>query len=301
MLQSCIIITKKQLTNKSFRRFASKNNIAIKKHDFARYAKLQAALTNRQRAPQGDETFEQLRNNPHLAFRDIAPFFDVMRVLEAENEGAVDSLLRGRRWGKTVLGDAWLAFLSGESHLFKGTAVETKMRKDKLIGVRLDFSRAKVLGDLMIEFERSVSYGLKRAANADPTFSYSPLEILYPKDVSTNHWTISDCRYIFDHIFAFMNRIAHSSSKKFALFIDEYDSFVIEALQDQSNSDNYLTTNDFFGHFFTGLKAHVDSIPFQFITGSSRLAIRGFWSGANNIVDLSSNPRAATALGYTWE
>ena len=32
-------------------------------------------------------------------------------------------LLRGRRWGKTVLGDAWLAFLSGEAHPFKGTAV----------------------------------------------------------------------------------------------------------------------------------------------------------------------------------
>ena len=98
-----------------------------------------------------------------------------------------------------------------------------------------------------------------------------------------------------------MNRIARSSSKKFALFIDEYDSFVIEALQDQTNPDNYLTMNDFFGRFFTGLKANVDSIPFQFITGSSRLAIKGFWSGPNNIVDLSSNLRAATALGYTWE
>src|SRR3989338_9335216 len=164
MLQSCIIITKKQLTNKSFRRFASKNNIAIKKHDFARYAKLQAALTNRQRAPQGDETFEQLITNPYLAFRDFTPFFDVLNVLRAENRGAVDSLLRGRRWGKTVLGDAWLAFLSGEAHLFKGTAVETKMRKDKLIGVKLDFEGAASLGYLMLRYAQSVSKGLKCAA-----------------------------------------------------------------------------------------------------------------------------------------
>ena len=121
-----------------------------------------------------------------------------MGVLGAGKRGAVNSLLRGRRWGKTVLGDAWLAFLSGEAHLFKGTAVETKMRKNKLIGVKLDFSRTKVLGDLMIEFERSVSYGLERAVRLDPTFTYSPLEILYPKDVSTNHWTISDCRSVTD-------------------------------------------------------------------------------------------------------
>src|SRR3989338_11180484 len=229
MLQSCII-TKKQLANKFLvsRWFASKdNNITIKKHDFARYANLQAALNNRQRAPSGDETFEQLRNSPHLAFRDITPFFGVMGVLGAGKRGAIVSLLRGHRWGKTVLGDAWLAFLSGEAHLFKGTAVETKMRKEKLIGVKLDFSRTKVLGDIMIEFERSVAYGLDRAVRLDPTFSYSPLEIIHPKDVPANHWTISDCRYILDQIFAYMDRIAHSSSKKFALFIDEYDSFII--------------------------------------------------------------------------
>ena len=153
----------------------------------------------------------------------------------------------------------------------------------------------------MLRFAASVSYGLKRAANADPTFIYSPLEILYPKAISTNHWTISDCRYILDQIFSSMDDIAHSSSKKFALFVDEYDSLIIESLQDQTNPDNYLITNDFFGSFFTKLKANTESIPFQFITGSSRLAIRGFWSGPNNIVDLSSNPRAATALGYTWE
>ena len=134
------------------------------------------------------------------------------------------------------------------------------------------------MGSLMLRFAQSVSYGLKRAANADPTFIYSPLEIIYPKDVSTNHWTISDCREIFDQICASMDRIVQWSPKKFALFIDEYDSFIIESLQDQTNPDNYLTMNDFFGRFFTGLKANVDSIPFQFITGSSRLSIRGFLS-----------------------
>ena len=147
---------------------------------------------------------------------------------------------------------------------------------------------------------------LERAVQLDPNFSYSPLEILYPRDAQGNLipsdlWTIQQCNRIFSEICRGMNDIARSSSKKFALFIDEYDSLVIKALQDQTNSDNYLTMNDFFGGVFTGLKAHVDSIPFQFITGSSQLAIRGFWSGPNNIVDLSSSPRAATALGYTWE
>ena len=85
----------------------------------------------------------------------------------------------------------------------------------------------------MLRFAQSVSYGLKRAA-----IIYSPLEILYPKAISTNHWTISDCREIFDQICASMDRIAQSSPKKFALFVDEYDSFIIESLQDQTNPDD---------------------------------------------------------------
>ena len=144
------------------------------------------------------------------------------------------------------------------------------------------------MGSLMLSFEESVSSGLERAAELDPIFTYAPLKLTYPKDVPANHWTISDCRYIFDQIHTFMNRIARSSPKKFALFVDEYDSFIIESLQDQTNSDNYLTMNDFFGDVFTALNSLTRTIPFQFITGSSRLAIRGFWSGPNNIVDLSS-------------
>lgn len=37
------------------------------------------------------------------------------------------------------------------------------------------------------------------------------------------------------------------------------------------------------------------------MTGSSRLALKGFFSGANEMSDLSYESNAATALGYTWE
>ena len=91
---------------------------------------------------------------------------------------------------------------------------------------------------------------LNEPFNLTPTFSYSPLEILYPRDAQGNLipsdlWTIQQCNRIFSEICRRINDIAYSSSKKFALFIDEYDSIVIKALQDQTNPDNYLTMNDF--------------------------------------------------------
>ena len=108
--------------------------------DLQQYQRMQAALTNRQRAPKGDESFRDLREFEVLAFRDITPFFQEMYVLDPSPK-SITALLRGRRWGKTVLGEAWLAFLSGEAELFKGTWAEKQMRKDKFIGIKLDFKK----------------------------------------------------------------------------------------------------------------------------------------------------------------
>jgi hypothetical protein len=58
--------------------------------------------------------------------------------------------------------------------------------------------------------------------------------------------------------------------------------------------------NEFFQDFYTKLKADSDFIPFLFVTGSSCLAIKGFFTGPNDITDLSYELEAATALGYTW-
>ena len=95
-------------------------------------------------------------------------------------------------------------------------------------------------------------------------------------------------------------RISKSSNKKFALLIDEYDSLVIHTLK-SDNYDEYFQLNEFFIHVFSSLKGNTEAIPFQFITGSSHIVIKGFWSGGNNIEDLSSSPLVATILGYTWE
>ena len=53
---------------------------------------------------------------------------------------AVRALVRGRRWGKSVLGDMWLAFMRGRADLFVGTWAEDRMLGEKFIGIKLNFS-----------------------------------------------------------------------------------------------------------------------------------------------------------------
>jgi hypothetical protein len=82
---------------------------------------------------------------------------------------------------------------------------------------------------------------------------------------------------------------------KLQFFVDEYDRPYISAL----NKPNFADFNEFFQDFYTKLKAK-DFVKFVFVTGSSRLAIKGFFSGGNDITDLSYDSKAATSLGYTW-
>jgi hypothetical protein len=77
------------------------------------YAERQTRLSDKQRRRTDIETFEDLRTDPQL----VSPILVEMNILDPETKSAT-RLLRGRRWGKTVLADAWLAFLRKEERLF---------------------------------------------------------------------------------------------------------------------------------------------------------------------------------------
>jgi hypothetical protein len=89
-------------------------------------------------APITSSGFESLVADRSVVFRDVTPFFALANVLE-NNMGGKVLLIRPRRWGKSVLGTAWIEFLRGRKDLFEGTWAHDKMRKEKLIGVHVDF------------------------------------------------------------------------------------------------------------------------------------------------------------------
>jgi hypothetical protein len=81
------------------------------------------------------------------------------------------------------------------------------------------------------------------------------------------------------------------------VFVDEYDRPCTSALGD---GEMFAKFTALFREFFAALKA-APEIAFLFVTGSSRLPLQGIFSGPNDITDLTYEPVAALALGYTWE
>lgn len=257
--------------------------------DLKTYAARQRALQHHQRAPTGRETFETLRqpNSPYV-FRDFTPF--LRSVLEQEQEGGF-CLIRGRRWGKTTFGCAWLAYLRCDRALFAGTAVHDMMPDRPMIGVHWDFSQAQ---NNLLLLSKVLHLAVKTG-------------ILYARrqGYQVPHWTYQtsesdDPNTALSIVIDQMADYALDSPLQFSLFIDEYDIFVTS----EEDPDRLEQLNGFFYHLFSNLKSHAKSsgaIPFQFITGTSRMAFNSFYSGPNAINDLSFDPALAQSLGYTWE
>jgi hypothetical protein len=114
-----------------------------------------------------DLKFESLVTDKSVVFRDVTPFFEAANVLEDNMEGKV-SLIRPRRWGKSVLGTAWIEFLRRRKDLCVGTWAHDKMRDEKLIGVHLDFSKGGLLaGQCVSRLLHSINIGLTLAERVE--------------------------------------------------------------------------------------------------------------------------------------
>jgi hypothetical protein len=254
------------------------------------------------RAPEGFHSFHALVTSQNLVFRDVTQSFSTFGFADPNQEGKF-ILIRPRRWGKSVLGAAWIEYMRGRGDLFIGTWAEKNMRKDKLIGVHLDLSNGGASIGQCVEAimdainkclelaEKVEGYGGKakgRRVSINPDF-------LKVKPVQAD-WTLPDCTSLVRRFFADLERISNDAGRQVALFVDEYDKPCITAL----GEPDYAVFMKFFQDFYTQLKAST-CVPFLFVTGSSRLSLKGFFSGANNVTDVSYESRAATTLGYTWD
>ena len=119
-------------------------------------------------APQAGFTFEHLRDpEGRVVFRDVTPALRVLDVVPREGStlapAAVRALVRGRRWGKSVLGDMWLAFMRGRADLFVGTWAERRMLEEKFIGVKLTLSSLNSHGEAVVHLAEQINDGLAAA------------------------------------------------------------------------------------------------------------------------------------------
>ncbi len=277
----------------------------FKNGEFESYSLAQRALTKV--APRNGVGFVALRQEPRrIVYRDITPSFGLLGAFETQ---AFVTFLRGRRWGKSVMLDAWVTFMrrrksessgatsstaaaqaQAASDPFEGTWAHDKFPHTTCIGVKLDMSAKNTFFSCVCHIVDGFNEGLRLAGIARRV----PLP--------TVGSTVSrvDAEDAVGVALRELGNVATEHNMPVALAIDEYDYMFTHCLGEHPRvripPDEVL---NFLGSFYAALKATA-FITNAAITGSSRLAVRGLFSGANNFVDISLERDAALVLGYTW-
>jgi hypothetical protein len=186
------------------------------------------------RAPRVYTGFEGLMSGRSFVFRDVTAFFATANIL-GDNPGKA-MLIRPRRWGKSVLGTAWIEFLRGREDLFKGTWAHDKMRTEKLIGVHLDLSGSGFSeGQCVSRMLESITVGLTLAEQVKGYGEGAKgkrVEIrqVYLKE-KVSCWTLPDCTAIVQMLLWQLRDISATAGRRVAIFVDDYDRPCVKALE----------------------------------------------------------------------
>ena len=94
-----------------------------------------------------------------------------------------------------------------------------------------------------------------------------------------------------------LTRALYEKFGRVAILIDEYDHPILQVLQDPQAGEIRAVLQS----FFTTVKSLSKQVSFLFITGVSMFSKAGVFSGMNNPINISLDPKFAAICGYTDE
>lgn len=184
-------------------------------------------------------------------------------------------LARPRRFGKSLFVSTLAEILKGNKDLFEGLWIAGSTYKWPVHGViHLDFGPIKSLNAQTVE--QSICQILLNIAQ--------DYEILLETDFTDPNLALIT-----------LTRALHAKFKRVAILIDEYDHPILQILQDPQVSEVRAVLQS----FFTTVKSLNQQVNFLFITGVSMFSKAGVFSGMNNPINISLDPRFAGICGYT--
>lgn len=221
------------------------------------------------RLPLGKSDFTQLRLNNQVYVDKTATLMELFglgfdRVFFA----------RPRRFGKSLLLSTLASlFRDGLKH-FHGLAAEKAWQDKTYCVIELDFSvttPVKNADEFRVHF-----HSMLRQAFSSLGFS-APIDA--PDFLQQWHGWLASQRF-----------------SPLVLLIDEYDAPLTHALH---NKALFEDIQDVLSRFFHVVKANDKIWRFLFITGITRFSHTGIFSGLNNLIDITLDPRFSTLVGYT--
>lgn len=223
--------------------------------------------------------FAQLRGVPGNVYIDKTR--EIARLADPGQPSTL-FLSRPRRFGKTLLVSTLEALFQGRQDLFAGTWLGQPDHWDwtqpPYTVIRLDMT--EITGSL-----RDLSV-LEKDLYAGVTDLYAQFALSLPV---VEHRAFTLFRLLIE-------RLAARAGQGVVVLVDEYDRPLVQNMSRPDLLPDILETmQDFYGI----LKSRRRDIHFTFMTGTTRVARAGLFSGANHFHDLSFAVPAGTLLGYT--
>ena len=218
--------------------------------------------------PMGTQSFETLRK-----FNEI--YIDKTDLIYqlASSRGKV-FLARPRRFGKSLLVSTFASLFEHGLRDFRGLAIE-KVWKDSTYNViQLDFSTIANFNSVE-RFDEGFK-AMLAVRFGDLGFQPSG----------------DDVRFMAE----FSNWLSKQDGGSLVLLIDEYDSPLTQVLNDEKL---FLGIQSILKEFFNILKFSEGVFRFLFLTGVTRFSNTSIFSGFNNLLDISLEPKYGTLVGYT--
>ena len=218
--------------------------------------------------PMGTQSFETLRK-----FNEI--YIDKTDLIYqlASSRGKV-FLARPRRFGKSLLVSTFASLFEHGLRDFRGLAIE-KVWKDSTYNViQLDFSTIANFNSVERFDERFKAMLAVRFGD----LGFQP--------------SGDDVRFMAE----FSNWLSKQDGGSLVLLIDEYDSPLTQVLNDEKL---FLGIQSILKEFFNILKFSEGVFRVLFLTGVTRFSNTSIFSGFNNLLDISLEPKYGTLVGYT--
>ena len=222
--------------------------------------------------PIGIQTFAAIRNEGYA-------YVDKSRFIASLAEGKYYFLSRPRRFGKSLLIDTLDCAFSGRRELFKGLfldKVESGWDWDKRHSViRIGFGSGSVRTPADLN-----NYARRRLAEEGAKLGFETLQ-----DQSA-YETLRDL----------VHRVHERDGVGAVVLIDEYDKPILDNIENPAVA---VAMREELKSLYSVLKDCDPWLRFVFLTGVSKFAKAGIFSGLNNLNDITVDARYSAICGYT--
>lgn len=239
-------------------------------------------MMSRRPLPIGEDDFAQLHREVKLAYVDKTEH--IAALVDCHSPRFVSPhlfLARPRRFGKTLLISTLEALFQGQQAVFRDTWIHDRWNWTQSYPViRLDMGQFRDVHDTatfrgqLQQYLASLQTGQPLSALAEGASMREPRQQLHD-----------------------LIRI-HARTQPVVVLVDEYDT-PLTANLDPNHAAVLPAMLDMLRGFYGVLKDNARHIHRTFITGITRFARTGLFSGANHLTDISFDPDFSDLLGFT--